>query len=523
MKLTRPSLRTTVPAAATLTALGALVAAGLPGTVPVAAPALAGTAAGSPAGPAAGSLPGPAAGSADDRAVAAGLARPGQRPNVLMVTVDDMTVGDLRYMPRLTQHVVRQGTQLTQGMAPTPICVPARASLLTGQYAHNHGALTIEGTGGGFRAFDDRNTLPVWLRRAGYETHFAGKYLNGYGMSNPRYVPPGWSDWRGSVDMTTYAFYGTRYNVNGQVGARAQHNSDVLSGYTTDVIGTSSARQKPWFMWVNYVAPHHGGRHESDDPAGVDTTMPAARHRDMFRHLPLPADREMFVGGGSPFAGAPVSGAKRAAYREAHQQRIESLQSVDEAVGRAVAALRRTGQLSNTYLVFASDNGFLTGHHNRFGKLIPYDRSVRVPMIVAGPGIRRGAKVSTPTTNPDLAVTIAAIAGARPGRRVDGVNMLPYWRSRKTYDRVVPLEAYPVKGGRGRIYSGIRHGQWTYALLPSGREVLFDRATDPAELRSVARRPRYAKQLRTLRRLNREYRNCAGATCPGPETFTRRG
>lgn len=450
--------------------------------------------------------------------------RPGPKPNILMFTVDDMTVGDLPYLPNVNRLMVRQGTQLTQGMAPTPICVPARASLLTGQYAHNHGALTIEGAGGGFKAFRDGNTLPVWLRRAGYDTFFSGKYLNGYGMADPTYVPPGWSGWRGSIDMTTYSFYNTRYNVNGRVETKPAHNSDVLNGFTTQVIGAQARSARPWFMWTNFVAPHHGGRQESDDPS-VDllkTTMPAARDRNTFNRLELPRDPEMWRGGGSPWAPRTTTAAYRAAVRESNQQRIESLQSVDDAVGAAIAKLHRTGELRNTYVIFTSDNGFLVGHHNKDGKLVPYDRSLRVPMIVRGPGIPRGAKVATPTTNPDVAVTIAAIAGARPGRVVDGVNMLDYWRADTDYDRVVPIEAYPVMGGRGRIYSGIRYGRFTYVKTRTGQEVLFDRAADPGELRNLAKRKRYAPTLRKLRRMNNDYRDCSGRSCPKTETFTAR-
>ncbi|MCW2852026.1 MAG: betC 1 [Nocardioides sp.] len=452
-------------------------------------------------------------------------ARSRAKPNILMFTVDDMTVGDLPYMPNLNRLVVKQGTRLTQGTAPTPICVPARASLLTGQYAHNHGALTISGAGGGFKAFEDANTLPVWLRRAGYETYFSGKYLNGYGMANPRYVPPGWTGWRGSVDMSTYGFYNTRYNINGKVVTRSAHNSDVLNGFTTDVIGSRAKSPKPWFMWTNFVAPHHGGRHESDDPplSVLKTTMPAKRDRNTFRNLNLPRDPEMWVGGGSPWAPKSASKAFRAAVREANQQRIESLQSVDDAVGAAIGKLRRTGELKNTYVIFTSDNGFLVGHHNKDGKLVPFDRSLRIPMVVRGPGIPRGRQVSTPTTNPDIAVTIAAIAGARPGRRVDGVDMLDYWRSATTYDRPVPIEAYPVKGGRKRIYSGIRYGRWTYVQLPGGKEVLFDRRRDPGETHNVARRQGNAAILRELRRLNRSYRDCAGSSCPKEDTFVPAG
>jgi arylsulfatase A-like enzyme len=506
--VTLPRSARKVGPAVAATAIGALAVTGLVHVSPVGAPAAAMR----------GQAEAPMGADAVDARAAAG------KPNILMFTVDDMTVGDLSYLPNLNRLVVRKGTRLTQGTAPTPICVPARASLLTGQYAHNHGALTIEGAGGGFKSFRDRNTLPVWLRRAGYETYFSGKYLNGYGVDNPTYVPPGWTGWRGSVDMSTYGFYNTRYNINGKVVTRSAHNSDVLNGFTTQVIGSRAASRKPWFMWTNFVAPHHGGRHESDDPPTnlLKTTMPAARDRNRFRHLDLPQDPEMWVGGGSPWARKSASGAFRAAVREANQQRIESLQSVDDAVGAAVRKLRRTGELRNTYIIFTSDNGFLVGHHNRDGKLVPFDRSLRIPMVVRGPGIPRGRTVSTPTTNPDIAVTIAAIAGARPGRAVDGVDMRSYWRSRTAYDRPVPIEAYPVKGGRTPMYTGIRYGQWTYVRLRDGKEVLFDRAKDPGELRNVVRWRRHAATLRELRRLHRTYRDCAGASCPKATTFVPR-
>jgi hypothetical protein len=109
------------------------------------------------------------------------LAAGARRPNVLMITADDAAPGDLRYMPHTRELIAERGVTFGNGVAPTPICVPARASLLTGQYTHNHKAYTIEGKGGGYKSFNSRNTLPVWLRRAGYDTMFIGKYLNGYG------------------------------------------------------------------------------------------------------------------------------------------------------------------------------------------------------------------------------------------------------------------------------------------------------------------------------------------------------
>ncbi|MFC6345281.1 sulfatase-like hydrolase/transferase, partial [Nocardioides hankookensis] len=235
--------------------------------------------------------------------------------------------------------LARQGTTLTQGLAPTPMCAPSRASLLTGQYAHNHGVLTVEGAGGGFRAFDDRRALPVWLQRAGYETMFAGKYVNGYGLRDPRYVPPGWDRWRASVDMSTYSFVHTRFNVDGTVVQPPGYSTDILARYTEEMLAQhrhGPAHDDPFFLWVNYVAPHHGGPHESDDPPRdwprgreLITTTPAPRDRNTFSDAALPRDPAMWERDlrGNPHAGPRVSGAYKAAMREVHQQRLESLQA----------------------------------------------------------------------------------------------------------------------------------------------------------------------------------------------------
>jgi arylsulfatase A-like enzyme len=445
------------------------------------------------------------------------IAPAADKPNVLLVTVDDMEVSDLRRMPAL-RRIVARGTTVAQAVAPTPICAPARASMLTGQYAPNHGVHTVDGPHGGYAAFRDHDTVPVWLQRAGYTTHFAGKYLNGYGDRDPRRVPPGWDDWYGAVGGSAYSFYRTVFNDDGRIVQTREHNSDVLAEHTVDLVEDRAGARKPWFAWVNFTAPHHGGPAEPDDPPGVENTMPARRHRDAFRGARLPRVPEMLKQGGSPWAVRTADRPRKAALREAYQQRAESLLSVDEAMARIVATLRRTGQWKDTLLVFSSDNGYLVGHHNRTGKLVPYDRSLRIPFYLVGPGIPRGT-TRTPTTVVDLPVTIAAIAGARPGRRVDGVDMSSYWRSGRDVERPIPIQAWPVSDGRARIYAGIRRGPLTYARLPSGREVLFDRSRDPGELSNVVRRAAYADEVRELRRLTRRYRDCRGTRCPGVETF----
>ena len=449
------------------------------------------------------------------------------RPNVVLITADDASIGDLKFMPHTQRLLAAKGVTMTQAIAPTPICVPARASLLTGQYAHNHGARTISGPHGGFKAFRDSGTLPVWLRKAGYDTLFTGKYLNGYGTNGTaRYTPPGWSDWRGTIDYSTYSFWKTKFSVNGKVIRPKGYSTNIIARMSESMLNRQhQTSKKPFFMWTNYVAPHHGGPTRADDPkrrwpnnpeTWMGNTDPAPRDNDTFKSLRLPKDPEMWEQDirGNTFAGKPRTKLAKIAMREIYQQRIEALQSVDRGVAKTVRTLRKNGDLANTYVIFTSDNGYLTGHHNKDGKLVPYDRSLRIPVIIRGPGVPQGKKVASTLTNPDIAVSIAAAARAKPTRAVDGVDVFKTL-SGATVTRPVLIQGWPVKNGTRSMYTGVRYGQYTY--FKTGKHVeLYDRSKDKGELTNVANVASYKEMRTKLEKLRQKLVDCRGKTCRQP-------
>ena len=321
------------------------------------------------------------------------------RPNLLMITLDDAAWGDMTYMPHLQDLMVRGGVTLANGLAPTPICAPARASLLSGQYARNNGTLTIGGDGGGFESFQDDDTLPVALQGRGYDTLFVGKYINGYTQDHVDHRPPGWTVWRPTVDWSTYNFDDPSLLVDGNVVETHTYSTTLLSDQSNQLLEDPARTQRPWYMWLNYVAPHHGDPIEDDDPASVfphdkhriSTTVPEDRDRNTFSDLDLPDKPDVFEEDPSDkviirHARRPVSTMHRAEMREANQQRVEALQSVDRALVRTFATLRRTGQLGRTYVVLTSDNGHVLGEHNLGGKLWYFNEIVGVPMYIRGPG-----------------------------------------------------------------------------------------------------------------------------------------
>lgn len=455
-----------------------------------------------------------------------------ERPNVLMVTVDDLAADDMSYLPHVRELMGTEGVTFTDGLAPSPMCVPARASLLTGKYAHNHGAYTVRGPRGGYPAFEPQQsqTIAKALHDDGYETYFAGKYLNGYGKDGTaKEVPPGWTEWRATVDPSTYRFFNQRMNINGQLKQTKGYTTNVMTRQAERMIDRGRGSGKSWFAWINYVAPHVGGPASKDDPkklyagtptARLKTTVPAVRDRNTFRKLKLPIVPNSFPSHDDRLPKAAPANRNvtkfdardKKALNIVYERRIEAAQGLDRAVATLIDKLRQTGQLDRTLVVFTSDNGYAIGNHNLNGKLYQYDEPLRIPILMRGPGLPKGATVDTAVTNPDLAATILAATGVRPTWDMDGVDILP-WVEAPAQVRVVPIEAWPVSGTQ-RIYFGVRVGAWTFARYRKGGEELYDRSTDPYEMHNLAADPDYRPVRKALLSMARRYRGCEGDTCP---------
>lgn len=447
-----------------------------------------------------------------------------ERPNILLITLDDAAHRDLKYLPFTQQLVGEHGVTLDNLVAPTPLCTPSRASLLTGKYAHNHGLLTVGGKHGtaDYFASSGRNqdTLPVWLDGAGYDTFQTGKWMTGYERRLPASAAePGWDRWEPTT-VGTYNFFNTRFFVRGAaVGTRGRYSTYAITDRAESFITLHRDDDDPWFAWVNYVAPHHGGPDAPGDPGGIaQTTVPAPADRGRFDGIALRAQPNMWHGDRGSIGrslGRRADAKLKADARIMFQQRVEALQAVDRGVRAQVEALARTGELADTYVIVTSDNGFEVGEHNHVGKLLPYDDSLKVPTLIRGPGIPENRVVHSVASVPDLAVTIAAIGGAEPpSSRVDGTNILPVLTSPKTLERTIQIEGWPLHAnGTDRMFWGVVQGRWTYFEV-KGRTELYDTATDPFQVHNLAGRKRYADQEKELRTLARRLRTCSGDSCP---------
>jgi N-acetylglucosamine-6-sulfatase len=491
-----------------------------------------------------------------------------RRPNIVMILADDMRADDLRWMPSVRHLIADRGLSFRNSFSPYPLCCPARASLLSGEYAHNHKVFSHVAPYG-FPAFDDRRTIGTSLNAAGYNTVFIGKYLNGYGdqpskltgQPSFRYVPPGWTDWLGAVSRPpdsgyasggTYNYFHTIFNVNGTIDDThdGQYQTAVIGRMTRRMIRKYHRSPKPFFLYVAPVAPHFGLPQEKDDP--TDVTYPGTGARERIKTPARPAwvrgrfDARITRASGLPVDGGPaeadvgdkprpirdapeLTAQERLAVRSSTRQRAEALYVLDGQVKKILHTLKATHELDNTVVVFTSDNGYFLGEHRvRQGKIKPHEPSLRVPFVVAGPGIPHGERFD-PITTPGLSATIVDLADARPPHQQDGLSVVPSFAADRGWTVPVVTEGLetsrvfrdaeqdPAPGfDDPRTTIGIRTPRWKYVRYVDGDGELYDLDHDPNELHSHFGDPAYRSVQAELSRLWNRYKDCKGASCRAP-------
>jgi N-acetylglucosamine-6-sulfatase len=460
------------------------------------------------------------------------------RPNVVVIMTDDQDPASVKVMGTVERELVAKGVTFANNYATTPQCCPSRVSFETGQYAHNHRVLDRHPPHGGYPAFAAQprlidNALPVALHAAGYRTGYVGKYLNGYGIPDyagtrspgiRRYVPPGWDRWYVPIDHTEYRMYGYHLNENGKPRsygtAPSDYQTDVFARKAKGFVRDSARQGQPFFLTVGTVAPHLESRVHPAGPRerGRDP-RPALRDLGRFAHRALPrppsfnernvSDKPSLVRKTPRLDGAHV-----ARLRTIYRSRLESLLAVDDLVRGLIHELRATGELDRTYIVFTSDNGFMLGQHRLKGKSKAYEESVRVPLVIRGPGLPEGAVRDQLAANIDLAPTILDATGARPRLRMDGISLLPLAHD-PTVGGTRSLVLEYLVGPDG--YSAVRTANgFVYVEYRDGERELYDLNTDPYELHNLADKPGDVALQAKLARALTALRHCAGQACDAP-------
>ena len=312
------------------------------------------------------------------------------------------------------------------------------------------------------------------------------------------------------------------------------YQTDVYGRKAVNFINRRAPEKSPFFLSVAFLAPHH----ETASIRAVTGKLvrPAPRDAVALANETLEAGRAFDEGDLSDKPGFLRRGPLRVAVMDriaAHfRQRQRSLLAVDDAVQAIVDALRKRGELDNTYILFTSDNGYMQGEHDvPSGKMLPYDPSTAVPLLIRGPGIPHGQVSEELVGNVDLSPTILQATGARPGLPQDGRSLIPFARhpERRTRRpllheagglRFIPVRDQDQDGTpavkRILSYRAVRTARWLYVAYRSGARELYDLELDPNELHSHADDPRYGSIRNTLQRVLRRLAQCQGAACRQP-------
>ncbi|MBW8059087.1 MAG: sulfatase [Solirubrobacterales bacterium] len=508
------------------------------------------------------------------------------RPSFVVIQTDDQTLDGLyatfrssfgaavtRAMPNTLDLIAKRGMTLNRYYVSYPLCCPARVSVLTGRYAHNHNVRGNVPPNGGYTGFSFRgaanHNLATWLQGAGYRTIHAGKFLNGYGrepFDDGTTVPTGWSAWHSVLKADTeHFFYGYTLNDNGVIngpqgdsgswdtreygirddigcpfapinGLPCYHITDTLTRIATEEM-LATPPTKPFYLQLDYTAPHGDFRR----PAGPE---PAPRHYDWFKGARLPHNRSEGLDEGNVrdkprfIRDAPhLPPSDKRTYRVYYQKQLDSLRSIDDGVKLILDTLGSMRRLRNTYVIFTSDNGFFFGEHRLIGgKFLAYEPATHLPFLIRGPGIRPGSETGELAANIDIAPTILELARAKADKSTDGRSLVPFLRdpdlrSRRPilFESFVETADVEANGGISRArrgggasasilappkdYEGIRLGPYKYIAWPTGEKELYDITRDPDELNSLHKIPNFFPIRNFLHRQLRRLEGCVGREC----------
>jgi len=439
------------------------------------------------------------------------LAAERARPrNIVFILTDDHRYDALGFLghPFLeTPHLdslARNGAFLKHAFVTTALCLPSRASILTGQYAHRHGVVDNNNP---VRA--DLTFFPQLLQKAGYRTGFFGKWHMGGDSDAPQRGFDKWVSFRGqgeywpdrrgtSAETTAAGRPGMQLNVDGRRVPQKGYITDELTDYALDWLKTLP-REQPFFLYLSHKAVHaefvpaerHQGRYR-------DQPLPIPASRTNHAHAPMWVQNQRNSWHGVDFA--YHSDLDIAAY---YRRYCETLLAVDESVGRLLAALRERGQLEDTLVVYMGDNGFGFGEHGLIDKRTAYEWSIRVPLLMQCPGVIPAGTVVTPlVANIDLGPTLLEAAGAAPLPDADGRSFWPLvcgraipWRTELLYEYFWEKN-FPhtptLHALRGERYKYVHvHGLWDL-------DELYDLHTDPGETRNLIFSPEHQTLLRQM-------------------------
>src|SRR5688572_14611964 len=329
--------------------------------------------------------------------------------NIVFILSDDHRYDFVGFHPNAPEflespsldRMAAEGAHVRNAFVTTSLCSPSRASILTGQYTYRHGVVDNSRM-----IRDDAVFFTEMLKKAGYRTAFIGKWHMGGHTDAPQ---PGFDRWVSFPGQGVY--FDPELNIDGERRKVQGYITDILTDHAIDWLKEQNGRT-PFMLYLSHKAVH-------------SEFHPAPRHQGRYRNVEIGtpvtmADTERNYGDKPKWVREQRYGWHGVDYmyhgdmnfEEFYRAYTETLLALDESVGRIVEHLEKNGLAKNTLVVYMGDNGFSFGEHGLIDKRHAYEESMRVPMLVWGPGVvKGGTKVDEIVLNVDVAPTLLDIAG----------------------------------------------------------------------------------------------------------------
>jgi arylsulfatase A-like enzyme len=447
---------------------------------------------------------------------AAAAANTPQRYNMVFVLVDDLRFDTMGFLtPGLRtpniDFLARNGVYFPNAVVTSALCSPSRATILTGQTARNHGVIdNNDSSEAGLKFF------PEYLRSAGYQTAFIGKWHMGQASDAPR---PGFDRWvsfrgQGSYFPTdglsparVQAGQRQTLNVDGKEVQQKGYITDELTDYAMDWLEHGRDTSKPFFLYLSHKAVHSEAKppeRYAKQYADLDIQLPAsmANTEENNRGKPMWVRNQR-----NSWHGADFFYHTDQSLKDYVREYYRTLSPVDDSLGRILSYLRKNRLENNTLIVFYSDNGFLFGDHGLIDKRNAYEPSVRVPMVAYAPGLLpKGVVNPVRVRNLDLAPTFLDVAHVAAPSQFEGRSVLPVasgkvapsaWKEddfvyEYYWEWTFPHTPTTFAIESGRLKYIQYHGVWDI-------EELYDVEHDPNEMHNLIDDPRFLQAKLDLR------------------------
>lgn len=423
-------------------------------------------------------------------------------PNYLFIAIDDLNdwVGCLKGHPQVkTPHIDRlaqRGTLFTNAHTQAPLCNPSRASVLSGRRPSTTGLYALQPWFRNAASLRDVVTLPQALAAHGYRTLSVGKIFHDN-------IPPAartkefqvWGGVPHYQNLPAQKFVTTPDPIRlMDWGAFPESDSDHDDWKVADwaIAQLHNAPTQPFFLAVGIRLPHvplYASQKWFDLYPDDKLVMPPVKDDDRadtpefswYLHWKLPEPRLSWL---------RASGQWRPMVRAY----LATISFMDAQVGRLLDALAANNLADNTIVVLWSDHGWHLGEKGISGKNSLWERSTRVPLIFAGPGVTRGAECSRPVELLDLYPTLVELSGLPADKKLEGHSLVPLLRNAKA------RRAWPAITTHNQNNHTVRTERWRYIRYADGSEELYDHQTDPDEWHNLAADPRFARVLRNHKR-----------------------